>query len=269
MAAIENRAHQFNKNLPMISSFASSFALHTGVVAATFVVAGLVKGVTGMGLPTVAMGVLGTLMLPAQAAALLLLPSFVTNVWQLFAGPSVSALFKRLWPMMLGIVGGTLATASFIAGAGGAWAVVGLGAALALYAVAGLLAWRCAVPARHERWLSPAIGAITGVVTGGTGVFVVPAVPYLQGLALTKEDLIQALGLSFTVSTIALAIGLASEHPFAVDDLGLSLAAVVPALIGMWIGQRVRGRISAQSFRRWFFICLLGLGIQLMARAFV
>jgi hypothetical protein len=44
---------------------------------------------------------------------------------------------------------------------------------------------------------------------------------------------------------------------------------VVPALIGMWIGQRVRGRISAESFRRWFFICLLGLGIQLMARAFV
>lgn len=257
----------------MISSFASlassSFPLHAGVIALTFVVAGFVKGVTGMGLPTVAMGVLGALMLPAQAAALLLLPSFVTNVWQLFAGPSVRALIRRLWPMMAGIAGGTLATASFIAGAGGAWAVVGLGAALTLYAAAGLLAWRFSVPARHERWLSPAIGAITGVVTGGTGVFVVPAVPYLQGLALKKEDLVQALGLSFTVSTIALAIGLANEHAFAAGDLGASLAAVAPALAGMWIGQRVRGLISPASFRRWFFICLLGLGIQLMARAFV
>jgi uncharacterized membrane protein YfcA len=276
-AAIENRSHHVNKNLPMISSFASLFsgpfadsiALHASVIAATFVVAGFVKGVTGMGLPTVAMGVLGTLMLPAQAAALLLLPSFVTNVWQLFAGPSVRGLLKRLWPMMAGIVGGTLAAASFIAGAGGAWAVVGLGAALTLYAAAGLLAWRFSVPARHERWLSPAIGALTGVVTGGTGVFVVPAVPYLQSLALKKEDLVQALGLSFTVSTIALAIGLASEHAFAADELGVSLAAVAPALIGMWIGQRVRGLISPASFRRWFFICLLGLGIQLMARAFV
>jgi len=97
----------------------------------------------------------------------------------------------------------------------------------------------------------------------------VPAVPYLQGLALKKEDLVQALGLSFTVSTIALAIGLAKERAFAVDDLGHSLFAVAPALIGMWIGQRVRGRISADTFRRWFFVCLLGLGIQLMARAFV
>lgn len=246
----------------------SSFAIRVSVLATTFLVAGFVKGVTGMGLPTVAMGVLGTLMLPAQAAALLLLPSFVTNVWQLFAGPSVRVLAKRLWLMMAGIVAGTVGAASFIAGGGG-WAVVGLGAALTLYAAAGLMAWRFVVPARHERWLSPAVGALTGVITGGTGVFVVPAVPYLQGLALTKEDLVQALGLSFTVSTIALAVGLAREHAFAAGDLGESLFAVVPALIGMAIGQRVRGRISPATFRRWFFICLLGLGIQLLARAFV
>jgi uncharacterized membrane protein YfcA len=247
----------------------SPFVLRTGIIAATFVVAGFVKGVTGMGLPTVAMGILGTLMLPAQAAAVLLLPSFITNVWQLFAGPGVRALAKRLWPMMAGIVVGTLAAASFIAGGGGVWAVAGLGVALTLYALAGLMAWRFSVPPRHERWLSPAIGAVTGVVTGGTGVFVIPAVPYLQGLALKKEDLVQALGLSFTVSTIALAIGLVSENAFAIRDLRESLFAVIPALIGMFIGQRVRGRISPESFRRWFFICLLALGIQLIARAFV
>ncbi|MGF6772194.1 putative membrane protein YfcA [Paraburkholderia sp. GAS199] len=247
----------------------SSFAIRMSVVAATFVVAGFVKGVTGMGLPTVAMGVLGTLMLPVQAAALLLLPSFVTNVWQLFAGPRVGALVRRFWPMMTGIVAGTLAAASFIAGGGGGWAVVGLGAALALYALAGLLKWRVAVAPRHERWLSPLIGAVTGAISGGTGVFVMPAVPYLQGLALSKEDLVQALGLSFTVSTIALAIGLSREQAVDLSDLRESVFAVAPALIGMWIGQRVRDRISAATFRRWFFVCLLGLGIQLMARAFV
>ncbi|WP_241495841.1 sulfite exporter TauE/SafE family protein [Paraburkholderia monticola] len=258
----------------MISSFSMPLSLpapllaHIGVVAATFAVAGFVKGVTGMGLPTVAMAVLGTLMLPAQAAALLLLPSFVTNVWQLFAGSGVRALVVRLWPMLAGIVGGTLVAAPFIAG-GGVWAVAGLGAALTLYAAAGLRAWRLPVPVRHERWLSPAIGTVTGLVTGVTGVFVVPAVPYLQGLELTKEDLVQALGLSFTVSTIALAIGLAGAHAFALDGLRESFAAVLPALAGMWLGQRVRGRISAASFRRWFFICLLGLGLELMARAFV
>ncbi|SPZ36496.1 putative permease [Agrobacterium tumefaciens] len=53
------------------------------MVFATFTVAGIVKGVTGMGLPTVAMGVLGLFMPPVVAAGLLILPSFITNIWQL------------------------------------------------------------------------------------------------------------------------------------------------------------------------------------------
>jgi uncharacterized membrane protein YfcA len=235
-------------------------------ITLTFLLAGTVKGVTGMGLPTVAMGVLGTLMLPAEAASLLILPSLVTNVWQLLAGPRLGALAKRFWLMMAGIVIGTVAAASFIAGSGGVWAVTGLGAALTLYAASGLLSWHFTVPPRHERRLSPVIGVVTGLVTGGTGVFVVPAVPYLQALDLKKEDLVQALGLSFTVSTVALAIGLARASAFTTTDLTSSLLAVVPALLGMWAGQRIRGHISPATFRRWFFICMLALGLQLLLR---
>ncbi|KQR74524.1 hypothetical protein ASG35_17320 [Burkholderia sp. Leaf177] len=246
----------------------SPAAAHIAIVAMTFLIAGTVKGVTGMGLPTVAMGVLGTLMLPAQAASLLILPSFITNVWQLLAGPGVIALIRRFWLMMAGIVVGTVIAASFIAGGGGTWAVTGLGAALTLYAVSGLLAWRFSVSPQYERRFSPLVGIVTGLITGGTGVFVVPAVPYLQALDLKKEDLVQALGLSFTVSTVALAIGLARENAFAFGDINHSLLAVVPALLGMWIGQSVRERISPASFRRWFFICLLALGLQLLLRRF-
>jgi uncharacterized protein len=239
------------------------------VITLTFLLAGTVKGVTGMGLPTVAMGVLGTLMPPAEAASLLILPSFVTNVWQLLAGPRLGVLVRRFWLMLTGIVIGTVAAASFIAGSGGIWAVTGLGAALTLYAASGLLSWHFAVPSRHERRLSPVIGVVTGLVTGGTGVFVVPAVPYLQALDLKKEDLVQALGLSFTVSTVALAVGLVRASAFTTADLTSSLLAVIPALLGMWIGQRIRGCISPATFRRWFFICMLALGLQLLLRHFI
>jgi uncharacterized membrane protein YfcA len=238
-------------------------------ITLTFLIAGAVKGVTGMGLPTVAMGVLGTAMLPAEAAALLILPSFVTNVWQLVAGPRLGALARRFWPMMAGIVIGTVAAASFIAGSGGVWAVTGLGAALTLYAVSGLLSWHFSVPQRHEQRLSPLVGVVTGLVTGATGVFVVPAVPYLQALDLKKEDLVQALGLSFTVSTVALAIGLARASAFTTADLTSSLFAVIPALSGMWIGQHIRGHISPATFRRWFFACMLALGLQLLLRHWI
>ena len=80
----------------------------TLLIASVFFLAGIVKGVTGMGLPTVAMGVLGAVMSPVMAASLLIIPSFATNVWQLLTGPSFAKLIKRLWLMLLGIVIGTI-----------------------------------------------------------------------------------------------------------------------------------------------------------------
>lgn len=241
---------------------------HVLIVALTFFVAGIVKGVAGMGLPTVAMGILGALMSPVSAASLLVIPSFVTNFWQLFTGPNFLALVKRLWLMMLGIVAGTLAGSWLLTSANTKYASVGLGSALILYAMYSLWAKPSAVPARLERLLSPVIGLATGAINGGTGVFTIPAVPFLQALGLAKDDLIQALGLSFTVSTIALAAGLARGGAFHLANVTLSALAVIPALLGMWAGTAVRERISAATFRRWFLIFLAVLGLELAVHPF-
>jgi uncharacterized membrane protein YfcA len=111
--------------------------------------------------------------------------------------------------------------------------------------VLGFKSVRFSVSPAAEWWLGPLIGALTGLATAATGVFAIPAVPYLGALNLDKEDMIQALGLSFTVSTIALAA----------------------ALLGMAAGGAVRGRVSEQTFRRVFFGGLLVLGAHLASRA--
>ncbi len=237
-------------------------------IAAAFFLAGVVKGVTGMGLPTVAMGALGTLLSPVAAANLLILPSLVTNVWQLLAGPAFSPLMRRLWPMMLAIGTGTLLATPFLAGGDTAFSTAMLGAALMIYGGYTLVARPFSVSASAERWLSVPVGIITGVITGCTGVFVMPAVPYLQALGLAKEGLIQALGLSFTVSTLALAAGLMARGAFAPDNLFLSALAIAPASAGMWAGQLIRQVISPARFRRWFLIGLTLLGAELALRLF-
>ena len=173
--------------------------------ALTFLLAGLVKGVIGLGLPTIAMGLLAVAMPPADAAALLIVPSLVTNVWQMLAGGHLARIVLRLWSMMLGVCVGTVAGGGLLTSASTHLAAAALGAALALYATLGLLSLRWTVRGGAERWLSPVIGAVTGLITAATGVFVIPAVPYLQAIGLDKEELVQALGLSFTVSTLALA----------------------------------------------------------------
>lgn len=237
-------------------------------VTATFLGAGMVKGITGMGLPTVAMGVLGALLSPLMAASLLIVPSFVTNVWQLLAGPHVGTVLRRLWPMMLAVAGFTVAGTYFLANADTGLTTALLGCALIVYALYALLARPVRVPSRIEPWLSPIVGAVTGMVAGVTGVFVMPAVPYLQALGLEKDDLVQALGLSFTVSTMSLALGLALQGAYRIDNAAISALAVVPALVGMWLGQILRNRISPATFRRWFLIGLLLLGAEMVSRAF-
>lgn len=233
------------------------------LILVTFFAAGAVKGVTGMGLPTVAMGVLGALLSPLVAASLLIIPSFVTNLWQLLAGPALHPVVRRFWPMMLAICAGTVPGAAWLAGGETGMARSFLGAALAIYAGYSLLAQQLSVPSRMEPVLSPIIGGITGMISGATGVFVIPAVPYLQAFGLSKDDLLQALGLSFTVSTLALALALGAHGAFSTSMLMVSLLAVVPALIGMWAGQKLRDHVSLVTFRRLFLGFLLLLGAEM------
>lgn len=236
-------------------------------IAAIFLPAGMVKGVIGLGLPTIGMGLLALLMSPAEAAAVLALPSLVTNVWQMLAGARLAAITRRLWPMMLGVCLGTWAGAGLMTGLSARYATIGLGAALMLYAITGLTALRFSVRAALEPTLAPIVGAITGAITAATGVFVIPAVPYLQGIGLEKDELVQALGLSFTVSTLALAASLAAGGVFVPGMAVPTLLALGVALLGMWLGQVVRDRLSPTTFRRCFFAGLLLLGAWLIIRS--
>ncbi|MDQ0742346.1 sulfite exporter TauE/SafE family protein [Pseudomonas sp. W4I3] len=236
----------------------------TLLVMGTFLLAGTVKGVIGLGLPTVAMGMLGLAMLPTQAAALLIIPSTVTNLWQLALGGHLSVLLKRLWPMFVLIALGAGLGTLWLGMDAGPWVVRALGGALLVYALSGLFLPTFNVAPRTERWLGPLCGLITGLITSATGVFVVPAVPYLQALGLSRDQLVQALGLSFSVSTLALAAGLAWRGALGGGEVGASLVALVPALLGMWLGQALRQRISALWFKRVFFTGMALLGAHLL-----
>ena len=245
------------------------FDLHIFYLLLIFIAAGLVKGVTGMGLPTVAMGLLGLLMPPQAAAALLVLPSLLTNLWQLLAGPALAQIVRRLWLMMTGIIMGTLAGSSLLISLNPRCSALALGTVLIAYAGYALCGPALQVSARVEKWLSPLMGGLTGVITGATGVFVIPAVPWLQTLGFRRDELVQALGLSFTLSTLAMAAGLSLHDGWHDDAWLLSALALLPALLGMWLGQWIRSRLSPRRFRQGFLLFLLALGIELIARGWL
>ncbi|WP_170146159.1 sulfite exporter TauE/SafE family protein [Paracidovorax anthurii] len=233
--------------------------------ALVFMLAGMVKGVVGLGLPTVSMALLALWMPPAQAAALLVVPSLATNLWQMRPWRDAPALLRRHAGLQVGICAGTWAGAWWLGAPQGAGARMALGAALIAYAGWSLAGVRLPpVPGRYQRWLGVPVGAVTGAITAATGVFVVPAVPYLQALGLQRDALVQAMGLGFTVSTIALGAGLASQASLPPATLAASVLLLAPAIVGMALGARLRRHLSPEAFRRCLMAGLLVLGLGML-----
>lgn len=236
-----------------------------GFIIAVFAIAGMIKGTIGLGLPAVSMGLLTLVISPFQAATLLIIPSLVTNIWQLFAEGHVWRLICRFYPLLLGIILGSIWSIFPTLGHSNSHfhSEALLGAMLALYGIYGLFSKNMPNLAPYEKWLSPLVGYLGGALTVATGVVVIPVVPYLQSLQLKRDDLVQSLGLAFTVSTFCLAAFLYFNP---VDDhtqinYQLSFIALIPALIGMWFGTKIRYRIPEQKFRKVFFCGLVVFGL--------
>ncbi|HEY6822734.1 MAG TPA: sulfite exporter TauE/SafE family protein [Burkholderiales bacterium] len=241
--------------------------LAAALLAATFLLAGGVKGLLGVGLPTVAMALLSLGMPPAQAAATLIIPALATNIWQMAAGPALFPLLKRFAFMAIGMVAGTFATIGLLTGTSTSLATAVLGSVLAAYGGYGLIGRAFRVSPRAERWLSPIVGFATGMVTGASGVYVVPVVPYLNSLGLDKEELVQSIGISAFVCPLALAAALALRGQYNAQVASSSFIALLPALAGMYLGQAARRKLRPAAFFRWFFGGLLVLGLYMIVRS--
>jgi uncharacterized protein len=236
-------------------------------IAAVFLLAGFVKGVIGLGLPPVSMGLLAVAMSPAHALAIVIVPGLLTNIWQTFAGPHLPDITRRLWPLMLGLVVGTCLNAGMMAGAYARYGSILLGILLVIYAVVSLRKFVFTVGRQNEKWVGGMVGLISGVISAATGVQVIPSMPYLQAIDMERDEFVQALGVYFTVGTLALAFNLTAAGLLDKSTALPGVVALASSFTGMAIGQAVRSRLEPETFRRWFLISMICLGIYLASAA--
>lgn len=239
------------------------------LVALTFLLAGAVKGVIGLGLPTVSLAVLTATLGLHPAMALLLVPSFATNLWQAAVGGNGRAIVARTWPFLLAATVTVWFGARALTRVDVALLSALLGALLIVYSTINLGGLRVSMPRRWEGWAGPLAGTANGVLTGMTGSFTVPGVLYLQALGLPHDMFVQAMGMLFTASTAALAVSLGGQRLLTTEFGIVSAAAVLPAIAGMVLGQQLRRRLSEAAFRRVFFLALLALGAYIVLRSFM
>ena len=245
------------------------FDSFTLLIASAFLLAGLIKGVLGLGLPTVSMGLLAVTMPPAQALAIVIVPAIVTNVWQTFVGPYLRDIVQRLWPLMVGTVVGIWLNAGMLTGPYAPYGTVVLGELLVIYAIVGLSKFNFKVARSNEKWIGGIVGVMTGVISASTGVQVMPSMPFMQAIGMEKDELVQALGVFFTVATVALAFNLTTSGLLTAATALPGAIAIVASFTGMFIGQAVRYRMRPEAFRRWFLIAMIFLGLYLAGNALV
>ena len=236
------------------------------VVALTFLVAGFVKGVVGLGLPTISLATLTATLGLHPAMALVLAPSLATNLMQATSGGHGRAVVRRLWPYLLAAGLGIWLGVRILVVSDAALLSKLLGVMIVVYSLLSLAHFRPTVPPPLEAWIAPPLGAVNGVLTGLTGAFVVPSVFYLEALGMERNMLVQAMGIMFLFSTLCMTLALGAEAFITVDLAALSIAATVPAMGGMVVGRRLARRLSEAVFKKLLFAALLILGLYILAR---
>ncbi|MBM3564759.1 MAG: sulfite exporter TauE/SafE family protein [Alphaproteobacteria bacterium] len=236
-------------------------------VAAIFLLAGTVKGAIGLGMPAIVMGSPALVMSLLEAAAILVVPMFITNIWQMLAGGRFKSLTARLWPVLVGVLVGTLAGAKGMTELDPRIGRGVLGGVLVIYGLSGFVALPVVRRLGSGRVLGLFVGGVTGLLGAVTGVFVLPSVPYINAMKLDKDELVQALGIFFMASTVALLANLVLGGALDWSVGPLALMGTALALAGMALGQRVRAGLDPVAFRKVFFSGLLLLGLYLVARS--
>ncbi len=242
------------------------------IAAVAFTLAGFVKGVVGFGFPIITLIILTLTIGLLDALAIVVLPTIVVNIWQASSGPYLADIVRRMWLYFLVAMIFIWFTSAYLSAVNIKWPTAMLGAIILVFALSRLLKVSFSVPRKWEQPLSVPLVAINGMLTGMTGMtgsFMVPSVLFMQAMGFQRDMLVQAMGIFFAISTIVLAVSLGRNDLISMEHVQVSVSALVPSILGLAIGRRVRLKIDEERFQQLFLVSVLLLGGYISYRSVV
>lgn len=228
---------------------------------------GLVKGTVGVGLPLVVVSLLGSFLNPKLAVVLVTLPVVVANVWQSVRSGVALEAFRRFWPLIFPFVVFTWAGAQLLALMRTDLLLGVLGLIVVCFSLLTLAQPNFRLSSRYEPVAGPGVGLLAGLLNGVSTVNGPPLVMYLVALGLRKDDFVGSYGLIALAGSVPLVLSYIGVGLMGPAEFGASTLALVPALAGVVMGERLRKRIDADLFRKVLLVVLIVLGLNLIRRA--
>ena len=231
--------------------------------------AGVVKGMTGFGVPMILISGLGSFLSPELALAGMILSALVTNLFQAFrqgiraAFQSVRTHWRYLATMLAFLILGSQIVLSIPAGL----LFLILGITITFFASLQLAGWRPQVSARHRRPTEIGTGAVAGFLGGLTGTWGAPTALYLTALGVPRTEHVRVQGAVYGTGALMLTLAHLQSGVLSGVGLNLSIVLVVPALAGVAMGVAVQDRLDQERFRTVILALLVLAGLNLVRRA--
>jgi uncharacterized protein len=232
----------------------------------TFLIAGSVKGVVGIGLPTAAISMLTLFIDPRMAIAVGLGPVVVSNAWQIWTMGDIRGAFARYWRFALALGTSVFITVSLSAEVSDRVIFLAIGTSIAAFSILHLRFAMPPMPDRFDRVAQVGFGTVSGILGGLSGVWIAPIIMYLSARQLPKDEFVRASGMLLFIGSVPLAMAYIQQGFLTQDIAAVSLVLVVPTLVGFALGARLRKRISNEKFRRVLLYVFLLLGLNLLRR---
>ena len=238
------------------------------IMSGALIIGGVVKGVVGLGLPIVTLAILLNFMPPLTVLGLLVAPILVTNLWQSLRAGNLLQPLGRFWPMIVMAVIFLFIGAELIVGMDTAVLFAVLGCFVVVFSATNLIKPRVhPLKPETEKWAGPLAGALGGLLGGISTIWGPPMMIFFVMLKLDKDTFVRTVGLAWFSMAVPLTFAYWRNGIFTGDVIPLSLAACVPGMIGIRIGEKIRQHIDQETFRKVMLAVLLIIGLNLIRRA--
>ena len=234
--------------------------------AAGLLLAGIVKGVTGIGYATCAMPFLVIAVGLEAAMAIVVAPAIASNAAVIACAGGITRTVARFYRFYLAILPGIVCGTLLLRALDPRLATQGLAGLTICYVALAIARPSLALPARLEQPLALPAGFLNGMLTSVTGSQIFPLVPYMMALRLEPQAQVQAINLAVTIASLALGAALLATGIMTPALLVVSAAGVVPAMLGVAGGSLLRDRLPIEAMRRLTLAVLLLIGVGLLAR---